>query len=408
MKRILLFVLLSSCLQLRAQYIGVKARYTETRLVPNPGFPVSRENRLMVSFYTVIDTGVYTPAVISNQTFWIWKTGLQIANIYGGILDSSGHNYPGYSFTAPRAIAYFNTYGDHHVDCDPSLTVSYLANGHEIDFGFVEVSHWIYNDVYDRYEEQFTAPNIFLPYYQFPHPYAIMPGNANFGGYPAGESSGYTFFCAGPSQQWVYRGEITHNSDSSFVILPVRFAGESITVSGEATVSLSWSNMTESDVLHYEVQRALPGGGFETISTITPALNDGSRADYTNVFSQASPQIYYRIKAFEYSGAAFYSKVLYGNLETFNQTREDQNKLTVFPNPVVHSNFQFQLSQARKGRYISTVVTAEGKQLKRQLIMHNGGNLPGQVDLSGIPAGMYQFVLTSDNETFTKKIILIR
>src|SRR5688500_8943225 len=98
-------ILLLSVLQVVActcfsQYIGVKARYTETRLVVNSPLPPSRENRLILSVFHVSDSGVYTPG-IPNFDIAIYKEGLQYGSFTGGVLASSGNNYPGYPMTAP-------------------------------------------------------------------------------------------------------------------------------------------------------------------------------------------------------------------------------------------------------------------------------------------------------------------
>ena len=56
-----------------SQYIGVRARYTETRLVDDAPNPPKRENRLILSFYTVSFNGtenVFTPVVLSNYDIW--------------------------------------------------------------------------------------------------------------------------------------------------------------------------------------------------------------------------------------------------------------------------------------------------------------------------------------------------
>ena len=81
MKFIFLLLLISNLCT--AQYIGVRARYTETRLVDDSPNPPKRENRLVLSFYTVTFNGTgndFTPVVLSNYDIWVYKEGLQFGN----------------------------------------------------------------------------------------------------------------------------------------------------------------------------------------------------------------------------------------------------------------------------------------------------------------------------------------
>ena len=117
MKFIFLLLLISNLCT--AQYIGVRARYTETRLVDDSPNPPKRENRLVLSFYTVTFNGTgndFTPVVLSNYDIWVYKEGLQFGNPMGGVLDSTGNNYPGYAWPAPKVVSYYNTLGLNYID----------------------------------------------------------------------------------------------------------------------------------------------------------------------------------------------------------------------------------------------------------------------------------------------------
>ena len=93
MKFILLGALLCTHCFGFSQYIGVRARYTETRLVDDSPNPPKRENRLILSFFTVSFNGtenVFTPVVLSNYDIWVYKQGLQ----YGNVIIRAMHGLP--------------------------------------------------------------------------------------------------------------------------------------------------------------------------------------------------------------------------------------------------------------------------------------------------------------------------
>ena len=98
-----------------------------------------------------------------SPDIWIEKAGLQYGNLMGGVLDSIGNNYAGYSYTAPRVVSYYNTLGVNYFDCNPNSGTHYVVSGHELDCGFVRVSTWEWNESMQRENEFFNAPNENLP-----------------------------------------------------------------------------------------------------------------------------------------------------------------------------------------------------------------------------------------------------
>ena len=402
MKFIFLLLLISNLCT--AQYIGVRARYTETRLVDDSPNPPKRENRLVLSFYTVTFNGTgndFTPVVLSNYDIWVYKEGLQFGNPMGGVLDSTGNNYPGYAWPAPKVVSYYNTFGLNYIDCSPYLATHYVVNGQELDCGFITVSYWDMDYGTMLPFEAFPAPNICLPWYDFIHPYYFLPGNVNFSTetvFPMPPYNFYNFYCGGPLQL-VRRGLLSFDSTSGGVVLPVRFAHVKGTIDPSNKATISWSNLTESDILQYEVERSADGATFHTIATVLPNQNNGGRADYTFMSLQPDLKDYYRVKATETTGASFYS-----NIVTLSKTKKPK-VFIVNPNPVTHGQFTFRLTNAEQGRYVFSIINQQGQQIKQKIFTHTGGDISQQVEITGIPPGAYQLVLWSATERYSQKIV---
>ncbi len=389
------------------QYIVVKARYTETRLVDDAPNPSKRENRLILSFFTATSNGVdfiYTPHVLSNFDLWVYKAGLQYGSHIGGVLDSTGNNYPGYAWPAPRAVAYYNSLGLNYIDCDPNAATHFVVNGHELDCGFVTVSYWDVDWGTMQPYEAFTAPNICLPYYLWPHPFTFSPGNINFSWPdipPTAPYNWYSFACAGSTQQLVIRGVLAQDSANTIVTLPVKFAEVKGEIDPSDKATISWSNLTESDILRYEIERSTDGTIFHSIGTVLPTGNNGGRADYTFISVQPDYRDFYRIKAIETSGGLLYSTII-------NLTKTNKPQLfTVNPNPVINGKFTFRLTNAEQGRYVFSIMNTQGQQIKQQMISHSGGDISRQVDITGFIPGVYQLVLWSATERYSQKIITV-
>lgn len=388
-----------------SQYIGVKVRYTDTRLVDNSPLPPSRENRLILSFFKVSDAGVYTPT-IPPYDIAIYKEGYQYGSPIGSVLDSNGNNYPGYPMTAPHVVAYSNTYGLTSIECDPNLVTTYAVTGQELDCGFIRVSHWEMNGITGWIGELFTAPNVCLPYYPDPHPYNSAPGNLNFTWpiTPTPPYNKYSFTCTDTVQYGVMRGVIPHADWGE--PLPVKFANVKGSIDATNKITISWSNLTEFDILRYVIERSVDGISFYSIGTVLPAINNGSRADYSFFDVQVDKKNYYRIKAVENNIRFFYSTVLSLTAADHNSNPGDNNpSLSIYPNPVSEGTFTFRLTNAEKGNYSYSLYNSSGRQLFYKLILHYGGDIIRQVNLTGLQSGIYQLVLRSETKKYSIKIV---
>jgi hypothetical protein len=383
-----------------SQYIGVKAKYTETRLVDDAPNPPKRENRLILSFYEVSDLGVFTPVTLSNYDIWVLKQGFQYGNVMGGVLDSTGNNYPGYAWPAPIAVSYYNSLGLNYIDCDPNAATHFVVNGHELDCGFITVSYWEMDYGTGVPFEAFPAPNICLPYYFYPDPYYLFPGNIHFPYVGTPPYNWYNFSCGG-TLQLVIRGVLPADS-SAPVVLPVRFANVEAAIDAANRVQVSWSNMTESDVLHYDIESSPDGNSFQCIGTMLPSLNNGGRADYDFYSIQTAPTIYYRIKAVENNGTIAYSSIVLLRQSIPSIIREES--FSIYPNPVTGGECRFRLSNAVADRYLFRLLNATGQQMSQGIIAHNSGDLIHRVDMKDLPPGIYRLVLQSSSKRYTQQI----
>lgn len=390
-----------------AQYIAVKARYTETRLVDDAPNPPKRENRLLLQFYFVSASGVYTPASLNNYDLWIYKQGFQYGNVMGGVLDSSGNNYPGYNWPAPIVVSYYNSLGLNYIDCDPNAATHYILNGQQLDCGFVTVSYWDVDGGTGIPFEAFPAPNVLLPYYDFTHPYYFSPGNINFpyvGGPPY---NWYNFSCGGP-QQLVIRGVLAH-ADSASVQVPllVQFADVTIIPEGSSSARLSWSNLTESDIAQYVIERSENGSSFTAIDTILPLHNNGSRADYnisdTNV--QRGDDLLYRVLAVEWNGKQVYSPVVHLQMPLQNLPQVEP-ELLLFPNPVIDGRCLVQIPNLAKSNISIFLYDVMGQVRYQKFTEHVGGRFVYALHLPILPQGMYYLVLRTSAGTVTKNIFI--
>lgn len=165
--------------------------------------------------------------------------------------------------------------------------------------------------------------------------------------------------------------------------LPVNFANVNAKqINGGVLVS--FSNLTESDIDFYEVERSTDGRNFTSIGKVQPKGNDYGKWDYS--FTDAAPasKSYYRIKSVEFSNTTKYSVILKVSSE------RTANAFVVYPNPVQNKVVTLQANNITPGAYSVTIVNSNGQQVFAKTINFQAGSVSQSIELpSSVKPGMY-------------------
>lgn len=191
------------------------------------------------------------------------------------------------------------------------------------------------------------------------------------------------------------------SSTASANPLPVIFANEKAYEQNNG-IQIEWSNMTETDVVDYTVERSANGRDFTSIAQQLPTSNQNNRADYS-AFDATPGQgaNFYRIRAEEITGKVAYSKVLSVN--------RDKNKqgLSVYPNPVTGSRVTISLSNIKEGKYDLRILNVSGQDVYKQIIHNQGSSTTQILDLpSSVKPGVYNMIVTSDDYRETRMFVV--
>jgi hypothetical protein len=167
-------------------------------------------------------------------------------------------------------------------------------------------------------------------------------------------------------------------------------------------VQVDWSNLTETDVAEYNVERSANGRDFSSIATQLPTSNLNDRADYTSF--DANPvqgTNYYRIRAIEITGKEVYSKVLAVTIG------KDASGLRLYPNPVTDKQVTINLANLKRGAYDLRVVSVSGQDIFRKTIQNQSSNFTQTLNLpSTLKPGVYSMIITADNFRETRTFIV--
>ncbi|MBK6828375.1 MAG: T9SS type A sorting domain-containing protein [Chitinophagaceae bacterium] len=210
----------------------------------------------------------------------------------------------------------------------------------------------------------------------------------------------------------VSSGSITWNSLSSFGNfalgstngatnpLPVKLVNVKAYVA-DAVNQIEWTNLTESGIVSYSVQRSVNGQQFTTIGSLPARSQNGGREDFKLTDLQPLLTGYYRIQVIEISGKTTYSPIVkvQRNLATLG--------IAVYPNPVQKGqSVQLQLT-AEPGQYELSLFETGGRLVKKEMIQHRGNTMTQSIELPAtLPAGQYFLKLTGSFGTRHTSIVI--
>jgi hypothetical protein len=169
----------------------------------------------------------------------------------------------------------------------------------------------------------------------------------------------------------------------SLHILPIKF-GNLKAIKKAQTIEVSFSNLTESDIVAYAIERSSDGLQFNLISKMAPLKNDGGNAEYTFMDALALRSAnFYRVKTVEKSGKIFYSYIVKVNMEMV------QPGISIYPNPVVAKQLGFQVNDLTTGTYKMVVHNTIGQIVHQISVKHEGGSFGQTIPLNNLRAGIY-------------------
>lgn len=170
--------------------------------------------------------------------------------------------------------------------------------------------------------------------------------------------------------------------------LPVKFSNLKATQTSRG-INLQWSNMTESDVVDYTLERSSNGRNFTSVAQFNPSANNGGKADYQ--YMDASPlsgTSFYRIKAVETNGKTTYSdlaRISIGGRNTL---------VNLYPNPVKGNILGLQIDNLPAGKYSIRIYNSSAQAVTNQSLDHEGGSVSQTVSLNNLKAGIYTFEIS--------------
>ncbi|MEO8403664.1 MAG: T9SS type A sorting domain-containing protein, partial [Chitinophagaceae bacterium] len=167
-------------------------------------------------------------------------------------------------------------------------------------------------------------------------------------------------------------------------------------------VQIEWSNLTERDLLNYQVEHSVNGRDYTVINQQSPKSNQNDKADYTAFdAAPASGSNFYRIKVQEVAGKIIYSKIL--RVEIGNVKKN----IALYPNPVSGNQLTVALSGIKLGQYNVKVINASGQQVYQKALLSQGTSISQTLQLpSSVKTGIYTILVSGDDFMETQHFVV--
>ncbi len=167
-------------------------------------------------------------------------------------------------------------------------------------------------------------------------------------------------------------------------------------------VQVEWSNLTEREIVNYEVERSANGIDFSAVNAQLPKSNRDDKASYT--FFDASPvngANYYRIRVQEQSGKVIYSKILRVEMGSTKYS------FSLYPNPVTGKQLTVSLNGVKQGKYNVQIIDAAGQRVFTTNLSNVGTGVTQMIELpANVKTGMYMMIVNGDNYRETQQFIV--
>ena len=185
--------------------------------------------------------------------------------------------------------------------------------------------------------------------------------------------------------------QFTVVSGTALPVTLLSFTGE---VAGKTNL-LDWVTANEEDFSHFEVERSSDGNAWQFLGEVAGAGQVEGAGEYGYVDDNPPASAYYRLRMVDPDGSFAFSPVVY--LE-----REDQPKLSVFPNPN-SGNFTLTLPQATEPLHLA-IYTVHGTCVRAQKITQGMQNLTVNESLS---QGAYLLIVRAeDGQHWAQRVVV--
>jgi len=183
--------------------------------------------------------------------------------------------------------------------------------------------------------------------------------------------------------------------------LPANLAAWTATTSGKQ-VNLNWTTTSESGTQDFIIGRSAEGSRFSPLATISAAGDSNTEENYSFVDTDPLPgQSFYRLLQRDLDG----TETNFG-IRSVRLGGEEALGPVVSPNPA-RSDFSVRIPELQYNGEVSVrLFSTDGRKVFHRTHQDIAGPLRHDYSIADLPAGVYQVLITYDEETFVRKLVV--
>ncbi len=229
-------------------------------------------------------------------------------------------------------------------------------------------------------------------------------GDTGFGGFGKGGEGGYSYD-NGTDPDTPGSDDASTGADGTVTvvclgILPVEIFYFQALVTKKGQIELDWQTASETNNSGFKIQRSANGTSWDDLTFIPGHGTTQEEQSYTFTDGRPLPGLnYYRLKQIDFDGNFEYSKVVTVD------TGRDENTVSLFPNPAKNS-VTLSLQSDYIGEAALTLYNHLGKRVQVQSFFLEGSTYHSNIDLAGLPAGVYLAEIVAGNEKWQERLVV--
>jgi len=173
--------------------------------------------------------------------------------------------------------------------------------------------------------------------------------------------------------------------------LPVQLAGFEATCT-DGSVEITWTTLSEINNDHFVVEKSTDMNTWETVDVVRGAGNSNETLNYSSKdVSSVSGTVYYRLTQVDVDGTSRTYDPVAADCQVSGKT-----EISVYPNP--SSDYVVLRIAGISGTSAQwSIISMSGTQVSAGQLTTENGTATSQIDLTGMPAGVYIVQLTAEN-----------
>ncbi len=182
--------------------------------------------------------------------------------------------------------------------------------------------------------------------------------------------------------------------------LPIELLYFKISCGENKSKTFEWATATEKNNRYFHVEGSADAINWKTLGETNAAGNSTTTQFYSQVINLPEPDVYYRLKQTDYSGAYKYSDIIFKDCAS-----SMEKEMSLYPNPG-NGYFNLKLVNFENETIDVKITDAIGRLIEERTIIPTSQYYVENFTIDAKTNGLYIFTITSSTKVLTEKMMV--